>query len=181
MGKIIKITLSLLIICAVTSGLVAAVYGLTYDAIMESTARAKQEAVESIFSGSDNVVDRTSELTYKPNNTNSVFQVEAQGEVIGYAVDIVTAGFGGDINLMVGFDTELNVAGVSVISQNETPGLGANIKNQSFLDTFVNIKGGEVVINSNVDALTGATISSKAVASGINDAATVVSGLVALK
>ncbi len=177
MKKIIRITLSLLVICAVTSGLVAAVYGLTYDTIQQSAERAKQAAVESIFSHSDSISEITSQLQNKPNNVNSVFKVESQGAVIGYAVDIVTAGFGGDIDLMVGFAPDMTVTGVSVISQNETPGLGANIRNQSFLDSFNGLTGGDVVINSNVDALTGATISSKAVANGINDAAKVVESL----
>ncbi len=172
-AKFIKTALSLLVICAVTSGLVAAVYSLTYDTIEESTARAKQEAVGGIFPLCDAIEQTDGEF---PNSVNSVFCVKQNGEVMGYAVDIVTTGFGGNINLMVGFDTHMCVAGVVVVEQSETPGLGANIKQQSFLDRFVGI-GDEIVIGSNVDALAGATISSKAVAYGINEAADVVTSL----
>ncbi len=171
-SKLIKIALSLLVICAVTAGLVAAVYALTYDAIEASSVRAKQEAVQSIFSDCES---NEREGSF-PNSVNSVFEVKKDGELYGYAVDIVTTGFGGEINLMVGFYTDMTVAGVSVISQSETPGLGANIKNDGFLEKFKGI-GDKIVINGNVDALSGATISSKAVASGINEASEVVKGL----
>ncbi len=172
-GKLIKIALSLLVICAVTSGLVAAVYALTYDAIEAASVQAKQNAVKSIFAESDNIVEIQG--TY-PNSVSSVYRVEASGVQIGYAVDITSTGFGGDINMMVGFGTDMAVAGVSVIEHSETPGLGANIKNDSFLEQFKGISD-QIVVGSNVDALSGATISSKAVAYGINEASQVVKGL----
>ena len=93
-------------------------------------------------------------------------------------MESVSGGFGGDMTLMVGYDGARTILGVSIVSHSETPGLGARVKTEAgYLDQYVG-KSGEVVLNKNgvadgendVDAISGATISSRAVLTGVNRA-----------
>ena len=84
-------------------------------------------------------------------------------------------GYGGDIDLMVGIDTSGKVTGVSILSISETAGLGMNAKNESFINQYMG-KSGTIGVSKNgasdteIQALTGATITSKAVTSAVNTA-----------
>lgn len=99
---------------------------------------------------------------------------DKDGNLVGYCFKVSPSGFGGKITLMVGVDTSCKVVGVKITQMSETPGLGAKASEPDWLNKFVgktngiNIakggKGGE----NDVDAISGATITSKAVANGIN-------------
>lgn len=84
------------------------------------------------------------------------------------------AGYGGVIETVVGVSSSGNVSGVSVVRHSETPGLGANITGGEFQRRFVGIPAGtEVKVKKDggqVDAITGATVSSRAVANAVNEA-----------
>ena len=77
--------------------------------------------------------------------------------------------YGGEINMTVGIDTGNSVKGLEIVSHSETAGLGARIDEPAFRQGFNGITE-EAVIGGNVDAISGATISSKAVAAGVNAA-----------
>ena len=96
---------------------------------------------------------------------------------LGYAVEVAPNGFGGAITMMVGVSNEGKVLGISIISHAETPGLGAvaaagTDKGVSFRDQFKGLIGGITIGDgeNQVDALSGATISSQAVVDGVNAA-----------
>lgn len=94
----------------------------------------------------------------------------------GYVMQTSTRGYVNDIVLMVGVSFDGRVTGVVVREMEETPGLGAGVLSASdFLAQFINTAG-EAEVGSTVDALSGATVTSKAVAKGINAAVAYVTG-----
>ncbi len=101
------------------------------------------------------------------------------GSVIGYAITVTSKeGYGGDITFTVGINNEGVVTGVSILSISETAGLGMNAKEKSFLDKYVGKSGGNFVVNKDnkdnlpneIDAISGATITTRAMTKGVNAA-----------
>jgi electron transport complex protein RnfG len=97
------------------------------------------------------------------------------GKTVGYAFSVTTKGYGSGLKLMVGIDTEGTITGLSIVDcSNETPGLGANSSKPEFYGQFAG-KSGELTVvkggnagESEIDAITGATITSKAVTNAVN-------------
>jgi len=82
--------------------------------------------------------------------------------------------YGGPVVIKVGIDNNMQVKGVRILEHNETPGLGAKIKDKSFLNQFTGKTGSQLYLKKyskegTIDAVTGATISSKAVSDGIRE------------
>lgn len=104
--------------------------------------------------------------------------MDKDGNIIGYIVSATSKeGYGGNISLSVGFDMEGNVTGVSILSISETAGLGMEAKNESFLNQYKAEGDALYIVNKsdnedgiNIDALSGATITSKAVTKAVNSA-----------
>ena len=98
---------------------------------------------------------------------------------LGYVVDVTVNGFGGAINMMVGVDAEGRVAGVSIVSHSETASLGANCTREDFRSQFSGAEGTLAVTKDggSVEALTGATVTSRAVTNGVNLAVEFVKGV----
>jgi len=106
------------------------------------------------------------------------YEVVSGGESVGYAFKVNASGSQGNIEMIVGVDADLAVTGVSVVSNSETSGIGSKVmgneptaKGVGVLDQFVGMSGaGSIAVGSNVDAISGATVSSKGVAKGVNTA-----------
>ena len=142
------------------------VFQVTKDAYAANLQKTKDEAVAAIFEAEG--------LTCKEISNDAdavVYEVyDANGAFYGYCVEASGKGFGGDIGLMVGYTAEKAICGVRVVSHSETPGLGAKIKSDAwFLEQYEGKSGG-VTLGEDVDAIAGATVSSKAVTEGINSA-----------
>ena len=97
----------------------------------------------------------------------------------GYVVTVTSKeGYGGDIQFSVGFDMEGKVTGISVLSIAETAGLGMKAKDKAFLDKFVGKSGGNFVVDKDntsglpneIDAISSATITTRAFTKGVNAA-----------
>ena len=101
----------------------------------------------------------------------SVYKAET-----GYVIESVAYGYNGDITLMVGVSNEGQVTGLVVEELQETRGLGADaLTNENFLAQFL-YTGGDAEVGNNVDAMAGATVSSKAVTKAVNSAVAYVTG-----
>ncbi len=97
---------------------------------------------------------------------------DADKSQLGRIYQIQPSGYGGTITVRVGFNNDLSVKGVRILEHNETPGLGSKITNPAFLEQFKGKSGNELYLkkynkDGTLDAVTGATISSKAVSDGI--------------
>lgn len=106
---------------------------------------------------------------------NSAIKSVYKGEN-GYVIESTAYGYNGDITLMVGVSNEGQVTGLVVENMQETRGLGADaLTDVPFLAQFL-LTGGDAEVGSSVDALTGATVSSKAVTKAVNSAVAYVTG-----
>lgn len=140
---------------------------LTAEKIAQANAQAETEAVAAVLPDFEEKTESQIEINEIPIVT---YTATAGGEVVGYAVKTLSKnGFGGAVTLMVGFDPQGQVLNVRVLSQNETPGLGTKMadqdnplirsikgQNPARMKLLVKKDGGDV------DALTAATISSRA-------------------
>jgi electron transport complex protein RnfG len=103
---------------------------------------------------------------------DEVYMIYQDGEKSGYAFIASGSGYGGDIDILVGLDSDFKIKDISIITQTETPGLGARITESTFTDQFKGLSADEIALRSNngmIDAITGATISSKAVVDTVRE------------
>jgi electron transport complex protein RnfG len=163
---------TLLLIAAVVAGLLGLVNYITADKItainLEKTAASMQEVLPA---------DSYTALDYNGSDSLVAAIYEAQGQ--GYVVEVTPSGFGGTIDMVVGVAQDGTVTGVAIISMSETSGLGANATKESFRSQYVG-KTGELAVTKDggdIDALTGATITSRAVTNGVNHALAAVAEL----
>jgi electron transport complex protein RnfG len=175
MKETLRLILTLTIISCISGLLLAFVNDKTKDKIAQIKSDAKVAAMNSVLPthSNDPVEDA---FTPTGVNSNLIFYVAKEdGKFVGAAFDTSTmSGFSGYIGVMVGVNDENEIAAIQILSQNETPGLGANITKPSFLNQFTNMAipadstlkvkkdGGEV------EQITGATISSRAVSEAIS-------------
>lgn len=94
----------------------------------------------------------------------------------GFVIQTCTSGYAGDITMLIGVSSQGKVTGLVVRQMSETYGLGANaLTDHTFLAQFLNTSG-EAEVGANVDAMTGATVTSKAIARSVNSAVAFVTG-----
>ena len=171
------ISLKLLIICAVIAGVVSFVYSATIDAYNVNLENEQRLAISGIFATSDSDVIDYETLANTHPDVNDVYIVSKNGEGAGFCVNITGKGFGGDMTLMIGYNYDGSIKGVQIISHAETPGVGTKALAGDHLAQYLG-RSGELTISKSgsgdVDAVSGATISSKAVHTAINSASSVV-------
>lgn len=178
MKKIITSTLVLCIITLVAGLCLAVVYEVTKEPIAAAEEKAALAAYQSVFPSAD--VFETQELAPIPPDASAVVEkvaVAKQGsEALGWALTVTShEGYGGDITIAMGVSPDGTLTGISVISQGETAGLGAKCKDTAFTDRFVGISGGRITLvkteaagNGQVQAISGATVTSTAVVNAVN-------------
>jgi len=114
------------------------------------------------------------------NGIDNAYAGKADGTIVGYTAQITAKGYAGDIEITVGMDMEGNITGINVGGSNfkETAGLGAKVKEPAFTDQFSGQQP-PLVLKEDVQAVTGATISSRAVTNAVNTASEYLAGLMA--
>lgn len=162
MKYILKLALILLLITAVVAGLLGFVNDLTKDKIAENTARKANAAMLAVLPS-----DSYEKLEVSEEGISEVYKSEK-----GFVVRLNANGFGGAIDIMVGIDLNGTVTGISVISHSETASLGAECTRADWRAQFVGTSGNLKVSKDGgtVDALTGATVTSRAVTEAVNRA-----------
>ncbi len=103
-----------------------------------------------------------------------IYIISADGTEIGFAFLAVGKGYGGDIDILVGLEDETTLKGIAVIAHAETPGLGDKILAPDFTDRFVGVGIADVAVpdeGGKIDAITGSTISTKAVIDAVRTTA----------
>ncbi len=169
-----KIAAILTAICLVIALALAGTNMLTEDIIAKAAAEAKAATCFEVIPAEEYCY-LSDEL--EGYDDYDVYLAVHGGRVIGAAVTTVSKGYGGDVQVMTGIDENGCVTGVSILSHSETAGLGANAAKPSFLDQF--ITGADqpapdsfavVKDGGEIDAVTAATISSRAVSNAVNEA-----------
>ena len=156
-----KTVFPILIICFVAAFILAAAYNITAPNIAVQEKKKEEEAVFSVI---------PADSFEKVSEGETVYYKVYQGEKLtGFALKMRGMGYGGTIELMVGIEPEGKLTGVRVLKQAETPGLGARIaevkpgeKEAWWTRQFKGKQPRELNLK-HIEAITGATISSKAV------------------
>lgn len=167
--SIILTTVILTLICAICTGALAFTNDLTAKRIEKLAIEAEQKAMGRIIADAD---FQKAEVTVN-EKVNTYYVAKKDGQTVGYVFTVSGSGYGGDIKVMTGVDTEGKIIAIEVLeASNETPGLGQNITDkEKFWDQFQG-KSGELVVGQSGDIapITSATISSKAATGCVNDA-----------
>ncbi|HHZ06797.1 MAG TPA: RnfABCDGE type electron transport complex subunit G [Clostridiales bacterium] len=167
-------TVSLFAICLIVTALLAGTNAMTADTIArQSLEKASQSRSVVLPQAKDFKECTLDDKTYYQGLDDS-------GNIVGYTFTTAAKGYGGEVQVMTGIDSTNAVSGVVILSQNETPGLGANAEKDVFKDQFkqqLTWDGGMFTVIKNaqpttgeIQAMTGATITSKAVANAVNEA-----------
>lgn len=177
MKENIKLGLILLLITGIAGFLLGGAYEITKGPISEKVIADKQAAMKEILPAADKF-DKA-DVNIEGNEIITEVNTGFKGDKIaGYAIKVAPKGYSGPIEIMVGLSIDGKVTGIKILSHTETPGLGANAPNPEFSGQFTDkpTKDKLVVVKiapskeNQVQAITGATITSNAVTLGVNDA-----------
>lgn len=169
--------LALLLIAGVSSFLLAFVNDVTAPIIAEREAAERAEAMAAVLPAAATFSeDKTVSLTVDGEDEEIVYYegLDSTGALIGYVFTASGAGYGGDVAVMTGVDMDGVVTNIEITSINETPGLGMRAQEESFLSQYIG-KSGSLTVSKTatgdeIQALTGATITSTAVTDAVNAA-----------
>lgn len=155
--------LSLTVIALVAAGLLAGVYEMTKDTIAATNAKKQQAAIIAVLPQADGLEIAEAEEA----EGMEIYRASVAGEPAGAAVKVAENGFGGTFHVMVGFDAEGAISGFEVLDHQETPGLGSKMQEWFHNPQVIGQKVGETNFTvskdgGDVDAITAATISSRA-------------------
>lgn len=157
MKKVLSLTLFLAIISAIAGGALAAVNSVTSPIILENALKEVKATLEEFFpNGTFNEVDVQGECEFITN----IYEVENEGVVYKVSVQ----GFKEAIVYLVAIDSDNNFVGYKVTQNNDTSGYGTRVNEEEFYGAFI-----DQSIDTQIDTLSGATVSSTAVVKGLGE------------
>lgn len=161
----LKTGLNLAIICAVAAAGLSLTYSLTKDAITRQDLMKQEKANKAVMPSASAFKEVDTKLPSMQTVTiNKVFKAMEGSNTIGFVAQLQTKGYGGLMQMAVGVDGDGKVSGVSIINDNETPGLGKKIEDVAWLSKF---KGKTTSdpwqLKKDIDGFAGASISPGAV------------------
>lgn len=168
------------VIACVASGLgLATTYALTVDRIEEQERIRMEESQRAVMPGAasfepveDDRISHVGDDRADGVVTGAWAALGEDGELIGWAVAVAPRGYGGPMQMFVGLERGGQVAGVSIVSMNETPGLGTKVADEGFLGQFEAWEAVTVDADAKtLDAVSGATKSSNGIRKGVVAAA----------
>ncbi len=168
MKEMIRFGFILGVICIIAAGLLAGVNSLTKPRILAQALTEENAGLKEVLSEVDNfeaVKEKEEIIYYKGYDKN--------GKFVGVAFKAVAKGYSSTIETLAGMLKDGKIIAIKILSQNETPGLGSRITDLSFINQFKGIND-----LSGVQAITGATISSRAVIASVEKKALEVRGLI---
>ncbi|MBP1674623.1 MAG: rnfG [Bacteroidetes bacterium] len=164
-----NMALSLTLIALVSSALLGFVYEITKEPIALSNFNKKLNAIKQVVPEfSNNPDDEMFRLPTGEGDSLDIYPAKKDDIIVGYAVNTYTSkGFSGNISLMAGFKPDGTIINITVLEQKETPGLGTKMVEPQFKDQFNDKNPGVFALKvkkdgGQVDAITAATISSRA-------------------
>ena len=164
-ATIAKPTLILTAICTIVTMLLALTNMLTVDKIADNAAQKAAESRKKVLAAADY------KMLDKEGNVYGAY--DENGEKIGVVITTVSSGYGGKIEVMTGIKSNGEVSGVNILSMEETPGLGAKGKEDSFLKQYKGFDSPGLAVSKDggqINALSGATITSRAITKAVNEA-----------
>lgn len=187
---IVKAIVAIFVITVVMGAALGIVYNITKEPIEQANEKAKQEAYQEVMPNATSFMslaeneseyDGMNEVLhangFPSDNINEICMAAGEnGMVAGFVITVTNSdGYGGDIKMVVGVNASKEITGVSFLEINETVGLGMEATSQEFRDQFMGYMGHGftytktgAVNTGEIDALSGATITTSAVTDGIN-------------
>lgn len=173
MGKILKLGIVLFVITAVTGMILGAVYTMTLEPIKAAMEREKTDAMIETLPGA--VEFESVPVEAGEDMIKEIHIGRANGELIGYNFTVTPKGYGGLIEIVAGVSREGKLMAIKIIKHTETPGLGAKADKADFLSQFrektvrnLVVTKTDVTSDNEIQAISGATITSNAVAEGVS-------------
>lgn len=171
-SSFVNMTVCLLAICLVCSGLLAAVYALTAEPIAAAAAAKNEAAIKEVLPETAVKIEEERTVEFEGASYAYNLAYDELGNVVGCAINVAPVGFGGPIAIKVGFDINGVIWNTKVLSQAETPGLGAKCVEPAFSDQFKGFDASAKKLavkkdGGDVDAITASTITSRAYADGL--------------
>lgn len=180
-STLLNMFLSLTLICIAAGAILGGVNMLTAGPIAITKAKALEEAIQAVAPAFDNKPTEEAYMAVTGDGDSlKIYPAKKEGQLVGVAVESNSQkGFSGEIRIMIGFDVEGKLLNYSVLQHSETPGLGSRMQdwfrtdkgNQNVIGR--NLADGELKVSKdggNVDAITAATISSRAFLNAVNRA-----------
>lgn len=179
---ITKLTVTLLVTCVIVAGLLGLVNGVTAGPIAAINQQKTQDAMAQVVSDASSfqAVEEIPQAALDAAAAAGATVTELyDGQGAGYVLKVVASGSQGNIEMMVGVDGDGVVTGVSVVDSSETAGIGTKVTGNEplasgigVLDQFIgkSAADGTLSVGSNVEAITGATVSTRGVTTGVNAA-----------
>lgn len=177
-SSLLKLTVTLTLITLIAGVALASVYMVTKAPIEASQLATKNNAIAEVLPGFSGELKECKYLVEGDKDSVTLNLAYQDGELFGVAVETYTnKAFSGRFDIMVGISAEGNILGTSVLKHSETPGLGAKIKDSQspFIQQFVQKNPETFTLKvkkdgGDVDAITAATISSRAFCDAIDKA-----------
>ena len=167
-----RLTVTLLTICVVVALLLGSVNAITAPIIEAAKWEKTMAAMGEVLAADTYEPVELAEETL-PTGVTAVYRAVSGGETVGYTVEVSPNGFGGAIQMVVGMDPQRYITGVSIIDHSETSNVGTKVvESEEVLSQFTGLTY-QITVNSGdnrFDAVSGATVSSKAVTAGVNAA-----------
>lgn len=173
-----RLTGILCAICVVVSLLLSIVNRTTEPIITQMQAEKTAKAMAQVLQADEYVPVESASAA-----VTALYEAKTGGRTVGHVAEVAANGFGGAISMVVGVDTQGAVTGVCVTKHAETGNIGTKVVNDSaVLARFIGMShdAGEITVNAGdnrFDGITGATVSSKGVAAGVNAALAAVAEL----
>lgn len=186
MNSMFKIGGTLLAFCAVSALLLAGTDQITAPIIEQRNEKANNEARIQVLPEAKEFKEVESS-SYKSSGAatiSEVFEGSNGSDQVGYTIKSKPSGYGGEIEITIGISKDGKITGVNIGNNTETPGLGAKSADPAFNGQYKGKEAKELEViksgspgENEVKAISGATITSKAVTSGVNDAVKVFESL----
>ena len=192
-GKfILKVAGTLTVISLVVAALLGLVNNVTADKIAEIDAANTRVAMSAVVPEGSDFTDKleisddvAAAAAAQGGKLTELYGVKNAGADAGYVMKISASGSQGTIVMMVGVDANKAITGISVVSHSETSGIGTKVVGNEpnaagvpVLDQFIGMSGaGSLVVGKNITAVSGATVSTKGINTGVNAALAAVEAL----
>ena len=192
---IITLTVTLFVTCVIVAGLLGLVNQVTAPNIAAINKEKTETAMKAVVADPEgSTFSDALEITEEMNAAASgaggtvteAYEVQAGGAAAGYAIKVVASGSQGNIEMMVGVDADGAVTGVSVVDSAETAGIGTKITENEPLPSGVGVleqfigksaADGTLAVGTNVEAITGATVTTRGITTGVNTALAVAAAI----
>lgn len=176
MNNIIKLGLILFMISAIAAAALGYAYAATKEPIEESKRLSDMETRKMLLAEADSFKEVTIQNPDQYPMIAEVYQGMTGDDLCGYIFKTTPKGYAGQVEVLIGISTDGTIAGVNIGANNETPGLGSKASDDKFKGQYqgknmqLNVIKSGTPKDDEISAISGATISSRAVTSGVNEA-----------